>query len=313
MTEQRGGEPFELVVEGVLPTDPTEAADKIAALEDAGVTWWIDSNWDFDTVTPDGLLERIRRGPVLTATVADCERVQLSWFQLRAQVLGGEAWEDDGLVWANGDLMFPQVIDPAALARGVERARAQGPRPSARGSGSTSTRPRWPPPGSSAAGSRGGWPGPPDLGGIPADARVELQETTTDYRGMHAGYAAELAMARLRPARAWYAAAYDEGRFAGRAWSHRVGDLAGVFDVDVWQPFQRRGLGTGLMQAVCSAAAGAGAGTVVLNSTPAASGSTRSAVWSASGRASRGGCTCRSAPDRLSVRHTLCRDEGAPC
>ena len=64
VTEQRGGEPFELVVEGVLPTDPTEAADKIAALEDAGVTWWIDSNWDFDTVTPDGLLERIRRGPV---------------------------------------------------------------------------------------------------------------------------------------------------------------------------------------------------------------------------------------------------------
>ena len=44
---------------------PTEAADKIAALEDAGVTWWIDSNWNFDTVTPDGLLDRIRRGPLL--------------------------------------------------------------------------------------------------------------------------------------------------------------------------------------------------------------------------------------------------------
>jgi len=64
VTEQRGGQPFELVVEGVLPRDPTEAADKVAALQDAGVTWWIDSDWDFDHVTPDGLLERIRRGPV---------------------------------------------------------------------------------------------------------------------------------------------------------------------------------------------------------------------------------------------------------
>ena len=49
----------------MLPADPAEAADKIAALEDAGVTWWIDSNWNFDTVTPDGLLDRIRRGPLL--------------------------------------------------------------------------------------------------------------------------------------------------------------------------------------------------------------------------------------------------------
>ena len=63
--EQSDGRTVELVAEGVLPADPTEAADKIAALEDAGVTWWIDSNWNFDTVTPDGLLDRIRRGPLL--------------------------------------------------------------------------------------------------------------------------------------------------------------------------------------------------------------------------------------------------------
>ena len=29
-----------------------------------GVTWWIHSDWDFSTVTPDGLLDRIRLGPV---------------------------------------------------------------------------------------------------------------------------------------------------------------------------------------------------------------------------------------------------------
>ena len=56
----------------------------------------------------------------MSVTVADCERVQTSWFQLRSDVLGVDAWEDTGLVWANGDLLFPQVIDPAALTRGVE-------------------------------------------------------------------------------------------------------------------------------------------------------------------------------------------------
>jgi hypothetical protein len=62
--EHSDGRTVELVAEGVLPQDASQAADRIAALEDAGVTWWIDSNWDFDTVTPDGLLDRIRRGPL---------------------------------------------------------------------------------------------------------------------------------------------------------------------------------------------------------------------------------------------------------
>ena len=204
----------------------------------------------------------------MRATVADCERVQTSWFQLRSKVLGGDAWEDTGLAWANGDLMFPQVIDPAALARGVERARAGG----------STVIGAWlgldvDPAPLAAAGFEKGWSpwwmaGPIDVG-LPPDPRVALQETTTDYSGAHAGYAATLAMARLRPTQAWYAAAHHDGWFADRAWSHVVGDLPGVFDVDVWPPFQRQGLGTGLMQAVCAAAAGAGARDVVLNSTPA--------------------------------------------
>ncbi|WP_456846013.1 LLM class flavin-dependent oxidoreductase [Cellulomonas sp. P5_C6] len=65
VTEQRGADgPIDVVVEGVLPDDPATAREKVAALEAVGVTWWIDSNWDFDTVDPDSLLERIRRGPV---------------------------------------------------------------------------------------------------------------------------------------------------------------------------------------------------------------------------------------------------------
>jgi GNAT superfamily N-acetyltransferase len=204
----------------------------------------------------------------VSVTVADCERVQTSWFQLHAEALGGEAWEDTGLTWANGDLLFPQVIDPAALARGVEQARAAHlPIVGAWLGLDVDASPL------AAAGFERGWSpwwmaGPADLQ-VPADPRVVLQEHTTDYGGEHAAYAAELAMARLRPPRAWYAAAYEDGRLAGRAWSHLVGDLAGVFDVAVWEPFQRRGLGTGLMQAVCAAAASHGARQVVLNSTPA--------------------------------------------
>ncbi|MBO3101015.1 GNAT family N-acetyltransferase [Cellulomonas fengjieae] len=204
----------------------------------------------------------------MSPTVADCERVQLSWFQLRADVLGGESWEDGGLRWVDGNLLFPQVIDPRALARGIERSRALGSTVLGAWLGlDVDASPL------AAAGFEKGWspwwmagPVPRD---VPADPRVRLQEQTTDYSGEHSAYARELAMARLRPTRAWYAAAYTDGWFAGRAWSHRVGDLAGVFDVDVWPPFQRRGLGTALMHAVCGAAASAGARDVVLNSTPA--------------------------------------------
>lgn len=64
VAEQRSGEPFELVVEGVLPSDPAQARDRAAELEAAGVTWWIHSDWDFASVTPEGLLDRIRLGPV---------------------------------------------------------------------------------------------------------------------------------------------------------------------------------------------------------------------------------------------------------
>ncbi|NUR63390.1 MAG: GNAT family N-acetyltransferase [Catenulispora sp.] len=82
-------------------------------------------------------------------------------------------------------------------------------------------------------------------------------------------------MARREPRVAWYAAAYTQSasggrRFAGRAWSYYDGGadgVAGVFDMEVWPPFRRRGLGTGLLRTVCSAARQAGASRVVLNAT----------------------------------------------
>ena len=56
--------PFDVVVEGILPADPAEAAAKVRALGDAGATWWVESRWDFERETPQTLLDRIRAGPL---------------------------------------------------------------------------------------------------------------------------------------------------------------------------------------------------------------------------------------------------------
>lgn len=54
---------FDVVQHGVLPTDRDAAREHVAALEEAGATWWVESRWDAATATPDALLEAIRQGP----------------------------------------------------------------------------------------------------------------------------------------------------------------------------------------------------------------------------------------------------------
>jgi alkanesulfonate monooxygenase SsuD/methylene tetrahydromethanopterin reductase-like flavin-dependent oxidoreductase (luciferase family) len=54
--------PYDVVLDGTLPTDPAERTDRVAALEEAGVTWWIESRWS-PTTTADQLLDRARGGP----------------------------------------------------------------------------------------------------------------------------------------------------------------------------------------------------------------------------------------------------------
>jgi GNAT superfamily N-acetyltransferase len=213
-------------------------------------------------------------------TVADCERVQADWYRYRAEQLGGAVSRDGALSWVDGPdgptLLFPDEMSDSAVVRGVERAggRAIG----AWLSESVDPAPL------ERAGFERGWapwwmvadlePTPrivPARRVAPApDPRVELQTETSDYGGEHAAYAAELRLTRLTPRRTWYAAAYEKGRFAGRAWSFLSRDkrLAGVFDMAVWPPFRRRGLGTGLLTAVCAAACAAGARYAVLNATP---------------------------------------------
>ncbi|NUP48155.1 MAG: GNAT family N-acetyltransferase, partial [Catenulispora sp.] len=217
--------------------------------------------------------------------IGDCERVQTSWFRAQAEVLGGGSWEDGGLSWTDSSegcyLMFPGELDAAAVRRGVEEARARG-RASvgawlnlgvdASVLGECGFERGWTirwMAASLAAVAEGG------DGGGGGDGRIELQSDTFDYSGEHADYRDLLALARREPQVAWYAAAYTQPaasdrprRFAGRAWSYYDGGphgIAGVFDMAVWPPFRRRGLGTGLLRTVCAAAQKAGASQVMLN------------------------------------------------
>jgi GNAT superfamily N-acetyltransferase len=207
-------------------------------------------------------------------TVADCEQVQASWFRRRAEVLGGEVWTDESLTWTDGpdglNLMFPGKMTAAAVRRGVDRAVDRrldivgawlsldtDAAPLAEAGFERGWSPWWMTADLSQADDR-------------RDPRIVLQQETSDYTGEHQSYREQLALARQDPPCAWYAAAYAEGPrpFAGRAWSFLDGDLAGVFDMAVWERFRRQGLGTGLLSAVCAAAREAGAQHSVLNATP---------------------------------------------
>jgi GNAT superfamily N-acetyltransferase len=217
-------------------------------------------------------------------TVKACEAAQTCWYTCRAAVLGGETWTDGPLTWVReGDhqsLMFPETLPAEAVRRGVERARDTGMRmigvwlgAEIDASASVSAL--------AAAGFERGWEPwwmTAPVSGFKAaqDARVVLQQDTVDYRGEYADYRETLKVARVRPQHSWYAAAYDDrgGGFAGRAWSHLCGEasgltgIAGVFDMSVWPPFRRRGIGRGLLHSVIAAAADAGASHAVLNATP---------------------------------------------
>lgn len=55
--------PFDVVAQGKLSEDREKAADQARAMAEAGATWWIDSWWDPESDTPEGLLEKVRQGP----------------------------------------------------------------------------------------------------------------------------------------------------------------------------------------------------------------------------------------------------------
>jgi GNAT superfamily N-acetyltransferase len=205
------------------------------------------------------------------ATVVDCERMQAAWNLAIARAGGGEAWEDAGLEWSwqahdhSVMLNFPRALDAAALRRGVDAARDRGACIiGAWLAADVDASPL------EAAGFERGWEPwwmAADLTAIRDcdDDRVSVTAHVPEYgpEGQRL-----LRLAQDRDATAWHAVARVEGVLAGRAWSYAKGLHAGVYDMDVWPDFQRRGLGRALLRAVCSAARTAGAQVVSLNATP---------------------------------------------
>ena len=196
---------------------------------------------------------------------------QAAWNAAVAIAGGGEVWEEAGLRWAwqphNAHLMlnFPRAIDAAAAQRGVTAARERG------------------------ADIVGAW--------LASDVDASALETVGFERGWEPWWMAAalesiadsdddrvtittevpeygpqgqrlLSLADAPDARAWHAVARVDGRFAGRAWAFAPRDIAGIYDMDVWPDFQRRGLGRALLRTVCAAARAAGARATVLNATP---------------------------------------------
>jgi GNAT superfamily N-acetyltransferase len=203
-------------------------------------------------------------------TVADCERVQAAWNCAISRAGGGECWQDAGLTWSwqahDRQLMlnFPRTIDVAAIRRGVDAGRDRGARIIgawlAAGIDASPLE---------AAGFERGWEPcwmATELTAIAActDDRVSLTADVPEYGpdGQRL-----LTLAQGPDATAWHAVARVDGVFAGRAWSFATGPHAGVYDMDVWPIFRRRGLGRALLRAVCSGARTAGAQMATLNAT----------------------------------------------
>ena len=97
-----------------------------------------------------------------------------------------------------------------------------------------------------------------DLALSERDPRVAIVDAVPEYD------AYGRALLALCGGRFWHAVARVDGVYAGHAWAHRVGDCAGVYDVDVGPRFRRQGLGSALTAAVCRAT---GARWAVLNAT----------------------------------------------
>jgi GNAT superfamily N-acetyltransferase len=205
------------------------------------------------------------------ATLADCEINQAAWNAAVALAGGGTVWEDAGLRWSwqahDGQLLlsFPRAVDAAAARRGVAAARRRG----ACIVGAWLANDVDASPLESAGFERGWEPwwmaAPLDAIPEPEDGRVAISNDFDEYgpEGRRL-----LSLAQGPSARAWHAVARLDGRFAGRAWAFAPGEVAGIYDMDVWPRFRRQGLGRAMLRAVCAAARAAGARLAVLNATP---------------------------------------------
>ena len=184
--------------------------------------------------------------------IRDCEAAQAAWFGAKASA-NGRAWSDGGHDWywiaedRHVHLLFPESLDAAAVARGLEEARRL------QATVGVWLRPETDPQVLADAEFEHGWQPwwmVAELASVPAvtDQRVRIETATTDQ---------------------WNAVARERGKSFGVATAHLGSQTtAGIFDMGVYPKWQRQGVGSALLSAVCAAAADAGATYAALNATP---------------------------------------------
>ncbi|WP_024477478.1 GNAT family N-acetyltransferase [Arthrobacter sp. CAL618] len=210
-------------------------------------------------------------------TIAACQRLQRSWFAALSSATGGRTFTTHGSDWvwlpARRELilLFPQEISPA----GIRPALAEGVRLGAHTVGAwlgggvkgapltgLGFSPGWQP----------WWMAAPveEPAGYDDDAAV-LSTEVPEYGGP---LAQELRVVRSQPRQAWHAVARVDGTVAGAGYSFYpsgvpgLRGLGGIFNMEVLQEYQRRGLGTALLSRLAKAAAASGAEHLALNATP---------------------------------------------
>jgi GNAT superfamily N-acetyltransferase len=205
---------------------------------------------------------------------AAAARNHTAWMRARALATGGAIRRHGHLRWyAEGlggeiSLGFPKAVSQPALSAALADARACRSRSIACwATGLEDVDALWAR--LEPAGFEWGWK--PhwmalDPAGLPAaepDPRVSLVTSVREYDAYGS------ALLTLTRGRCWHAEARVDGRHVGHAWSFLHGDEAGVYDMDVYPPWQRQGLGRALTLAVCGAARDAGARLITLNATDA--------------------------------------------
>jgi GNAT superfamily N-acetyltransferase len=190
---------------------------------------------------------------------------------------GGRTWSQDGLrrVFHPGSrellLPFPPRASEAALADAVRFARERGCRTVGCWLSGTAPTPAldarltahrfapgWRPHWMALALDR--------AVAVEHDERVAEADAVPEWGAYGQGL---LALTRGRR-RAWLVVAREQGGLAGFCWLHRRGgrsDVAGLFDLVVFDAFRRRGLGRALTAAACARAAALGCRWVTLNAT----------------------------------------------
>ncbi len=209
-------------------------------------------------------------------TIAGCQRLQRAWFAALAEATGGRTFSTHECDWiwlpARSELMlmFPTAITPAGLRPGL----AEGVRLGAKTVGvwlNAAVRGRELAP----FGFEPGWQ--PWWMGAPAEVVAAFDRSgatiTSEVPEFAGPPAAEVAVTRSRPARAWHATARADGLLVGSAYSFYEGTgnargLGGVFNMEVRPGFRRRGHGTAMLAALAREAAAAGARELALNATP---------------------------------------------